>query len=983
MENSMFFRGLQLRKNTRYGVLFCAILLLLTAATMPARAGDAVPVKMGTHADYTRIVFEFPRLVAYHAVKVAKGIEITFDTPLSTVGPTKQPSAIQSFLVSKPDSASLKVLIGLKPGSDFKHYRLMRKIVLDISPPNTKDAPEKQVEKKPVENPVAATPLPQKETAPEKTATATPPPPAEAPAPKAAPVAPVTAEIVPAVEDEEANATKIVLSTVSLTRIAVFQRFSMLWILADGQVSNAFAPIISGPLSGFLGKPKIFKFGEGRAWRYPMPEGSFVNVQKKGLTWSILLLPKQPKKDPSVTVNVDIDHTSRKAKLMTQLPGAGDVITFEDPSAGDTLYVVATDQENARVSVTRHFSDVDILAADMGMVVRPLKDSVRANKLGDYLLITSPQGILATADVIAGVSSNELDDTKENHDEAPLFNFPEWRGGGIKNLYKDKREMMQKISEAKTPEERESRLMELAWLYFANNLGPETLGALGIIEAENEDVSNTPDFIALKGAANALTGHYQDALQYLSNPLIQQHPEVNLWIGYAAAATEQWHKANQAFPKSNRLLIKYPDNIAIPFTLYMAESALRLGHTDTASALLASVSTTSQDFSLQYQSAIGYLKGEAFRQQGDSDGAIREWQPVAQGIDRLYHTKASLALANLLLEQKKISLKEAIDKIDSLRFAWRGDGLEVQILYNLGELKVKNGQYLSGLEDMKFAITLSDTLMDDATPIRDSMSRTFSDLYIGGAAEKIPPLEAISVYNEFTELMPPGQESAAANVHFADYLIRMDLLSKAEKILDTNLKSGNIPDDKIAALGTKLAAIYLLDSKPDAAIATLDGSVRGGTGDKEERTLLRARAQSMLRQPDEAIHTLSESTSADARKLRVDILWHAQKWEEAATALEALAPASSAKLDTDEAQIVLNMAVATKLAGDIKKLEEIKTRYTSTMAITPLASTFGVVTRETGVSALSDRDTILKMAGEVDMFKGFLANYKANVGKGG
>jgi tetratricopeptide (TPR) repeat protein len=982
----MLFQGIALKKTTGRGLLFCALLLFM--AGMPARADEAVPVTVDKQGAVTRIVLGFPKLVGYHAVKSGDEIRMDFNTPLDLQKPSALPPAVTSFTPAKPDATTLNLSIGLRPGEDFKHYRQLRKIVIEISPAAAAAPPPEKMakkEEKKAEKPVVAAPPP----APEKKAEAVPEvkksevkkpevkkedkPVALAPQPAAAPVAPVAAESVPA------EPTKITLSTVSPTRIAVFQRFGSLWIVADGQVSNAFAPEVDGPQVGVLGKPKSFKFGEGRAWRYPMPADSFISVQKKNLAWNIFISPQSAPRPAAAAASVDVDHASGKAKLMAQLPGAGDAIAFEDPYAGDTLYVVATNQENMRVEEARRFVDEEVLPADMGFVLRPLKGGLTVNRLNDYVLVTAPDGIITSSDVVSSVAATDTDDSAEEPEDNLLYDFPAWRQGGMKELYRNVHAMQEKISEAKTPEERQSLLMKLAYLYFANNFGQEALGVLRIIGDENEDMAKTPDFVAIQGAANAMAGHYQEALQYLSDPAIQQHPEVNLWIGYAAAATEQWHKASASFPKSNRILVKYPDNIAIPFTLYMAESALRLGRTDTAIALLGSVSTASEDFSPQYKSAIGYLRGEAFRQKNHIDDAVAAWQPVAKGIDRLYHTKASLALANLMLQQKKVTLKEAIDQVDSLRFAWRGDGLEVQILQNLGALKVQDGQYLSGLEDMKEAATLSDSLLDDATPIRDGIRRVFTDLFVGGQAEKIPPLEAVSLYQEFSSLLPPGQDSATASLHFADYLVRMDLLEKAEKIFEDNLKSGVAPDGQVAPMGAKLAAVYLLDAKPSLALAALDETARGGVDDKqrEERVLLRARAQSQLGRTDDAISTLAAAGSKDAQKLKVDVLWHAKRWAAAAAAIEPMLPPPSAKLDDDGAKLVLNMAVASKLAGNTAALDALKTRYAAAMSATPLASTFGVVTRDGGLSSLADRDTLLKMSGEVDMFKGFLDSYKA------
>src|SRR5690606_24952672 len=151
------------------------------------------------------------------------------------------------------------------------------------------------------------------------------------------------------------------------------------------------------------------------------------------------------------------------------------------------------------------------------------------------------------------------------------------------------------------------------------------------------------------------------------------------------------------------------------------------------------------------------------------------------------------ALANMELAENVIPIKEAIDRIDSLRFAWRGDGLEVQILHNLGQLKVQNGQYLDGLADMRKALTLADSMLGDTDVICADMTRVISDIFIGGQAQNIAPLEAISIHNAYGSLIPPGAEGSAATLNFADFLIRVDLLEKAAQLIDSQLRGGTAP----------------------------------------------------------------------------------------------------------------------------------------------------------------------------------------------
>jgi tetratricopeptide (TPR) repeat protein len=950
----------------------------------PQAFADSVPVTLGAHPGYTRVVFTFPKLVAYKAAQTANGLVLTFDTPMTADIPGKMAGTVAGITATQPDAATLKVLVRTASPAQFKDFRLLRKVVVDVLP---QDKPVAAVATpapvaKPVEEKAAVAPPPAVVPKPAPPVTMPVPVVAKkdiAPPPAAAPVSPVAAEEI-AIPD---TPTKITLSAMEPVKLAVFSRFGTLWIVTDS-TGGGFTPTMDGPLQGMLGAPKFFKFEQGSAWRYTMPPKANIVVKRRDLAWDISIHPHPQGRISPTETYVEFDNASGKGKLMAQLRGAGAVMSFEDPASGDLLYVVPTAQENARVSTPRRLADLEILPAEMGYVLRPLRDDLKVNRVGDYVLAATPGGITATQGAVGSVEAME---DAEDDGTRRIFDFPNWRQGGLKQLNKNRHAIEDALATAKTPEDRQSLLMRLAFLYFANNFGQETLGVLRMIEAENEGNLKNPSYLALKGAASAMAGQYSDAIRYLSDPIIQQHPEVSLWSGYASAASEQWRAANRAFPKTNALLLKYPDNIAIPITLYMAESALRLGQTDSANALLDSVDSASEDFSNQFSAAIRYLRGEAFRQQGDNASAERLWGPVAEGIDRLYHTKASLALTNLQLQEKKITAKDAIDKLDSLRFAWRGDGLEVQILQNLGELKAQSGQFLSGLEDLKYAAGLADTMQDDSGPIRDSIQRILSDLFLGERVQKISPLEAISVYTEFGALLPEGAAKAEASLHFADYLVRMDLLDKAAKIFDDALKTGSVPEDRVSAIGARLAAVDIIDGRPADAIAALDSTERASDTDakrREDRALLRARALSRLQKTEDAIIILSAINSPDAKKLKADILWRAQSWNAAAVAMAGLLPETLPEtLDAETAQIILNMAVARKLGGDAAELDALAQRYGAAMKGSPLASAFNVVTREGGLVTLSDRETILKMAGEVDMFKGFLDTYKSKSEAGG
>lgn len=983
------------------GQFFWLAMMLFALLSTPSQAATPstvsatstiVPVHVSKNSSGSRIIFDFPRLTGYLVKTSDKKVEITFNTPYDLDLPGTRTPLVRGFQTLKQQDGTLKLRIDIPENAFVKHSRHMRKVILEITPsakdtsviaaakpspvkPAIKTPAEKQAPmEKPAPEKVTIAPAPEKPAAPKPKAPATPP---AAPSPavaknEPAPAAPSIAE----------NMTTISLPTISPTRFAVFTRFGTLWVVMDAESAGAFTPSVAGPDAGLIGNAKPLRFNGGTAYRYTLPPGKFIDVKKENLTWNVIIANARLQPPSDNRLEVQFDEESRKAKLMADLKDAGRVIELQDPAIGDTLYVVTTGLPTERIDRDRHFPDVEVIPAALGMVVKPLKDSVRMAQVENFVIVSSEEGIIASPSALGGptlVSTTYGATPLEMGEQPRLFDFPNWRRGGVLRLTENRRLLEAKIAAASTPDERTDLLMQLALLYFSNNFGKETLGVLRMIEQENETMVKNPNFVALRGAASALAGHYRDALRDLSFPAIQQHPEVNLWKGFAAAASEEWQMANRSFPSDNRLLISYPENIAVPFTIYMAESALRLGRTDSAKALLNSLNDMSRDYNPQYQAALAYLRGEAARQEGDPEEALRLWRPVANGLDRLYHAKASLALANLELQMKETPLKDAVDRVDSLRFAWRGDGLEVQILHNLGLLKSQNENYLAGLRDLKRAAELNERLLNDSQYIRDDMSRIFTDVFTGPQTATLNPLNALALYNEFNSLLPYGALGTTAKLNFTDYLIRMDLLEKAEDMLEEQISKNLVPPEKVPDVSKRLAAVYLLDSKPRQALEALQiyASSSLTEDQKNARALLKARAQSQLNMTEDAIATLSALVSDEAKRLRADVLWRAQKWAQAASAIESMLPPTTGKLSEDQARLVLNTAVALKLAKDTTGLRIFKSRWNDSMAATTLGSSFGVVTRSSGSSLLSDRDTLMKIAGEVDMFKDFLDTYKA------
>src|SRR5262249_50806728 len=142
------------------------------------------------------------------------------------------------------------------------------------------------------------------------------------------------------------------------------------------------------------------------------------------------------------------------------------------------------------------------------------------------------------------------------------------------------------------------------------------------------------------------------------------------------------------------------------------------------------------------RSAARFLRGRDRLLAGDLDGALAIWDDVIATGDRRSKAHASLARILALLENGRIERAEAVQPLDGLRFAWRGDEFEYTLLSRLGELQMKEGDFRAALDALhqaatnfpEFAPRGADKVLSDA----------FADLFLGAEAENTPPTRALA-----------------------------------------------------------------------------------------------------------------------------------------------------------------------------------------------------------------------------------------------
>jgi len=119
----------------------------------------------------------------------------------------------------------------------------------------------------------------------------------------------------------------------------------------------------------------------------------------------------------------------------------------------------------------------------------------------------------------------------------------------------------------------------------------------------------------------------------------------------------------------------------------------------------------------------------------------------------------------------------------------------------------------------------------------------------------------------------------------------------------------------------------------------------------------------------------------DINRLKADISWEAGFWDDAAEALDDVILDENISLtrplNDDQAALILQRAVALNLSSDRIALANMRAKYADLMSQTDSARLFDVVTRQRNNTGLSDRETLLSITSEVDLFSDFLEGYRS------
>lgn len=804
-----------------------------------AAPGDPIDIRLGTNRDFSRIEFAGP--IGSRArirqdgqsVIVRVGSTAAPDLSLIRVNPPAGVTSVETRAVQ----GGTEIILALQPGATARHGQADGVAYLNVFPAGPDGAPS------------AATP--------------------------ASDVVPVSLEVTD-------GHLSLAFDWRRQVPAAVFRRGDAVWVVFDGSARLD----LDEPAQG-LGPARSIRWVRGEnftAVRIEAPSSARPSARLEGGRWTVTLGPRVAEPESPITLARD-DDTGPTA-MTAAVPGATRVLWIQDPTIGDRIGVVTAAGPTKGLQSGRRLVDLTLLPTAQGLALTPTAEDLSVIVAGDLVRIGRPSG-LSLSSPLDSLAPGHAAPEGPRAAALPALILSEWSDLGEARFSARYRQLQSAAAhEAQQGDNApvEARL-SLARFLVGSGLHYEAIGVLNALVQADERLSADAEVRGLRGSARAAIGRLSEArADFASGPLVGDRSAA-VWRGYIAARQGEWQQAREAFAEGRTAVDAFPPEWRARFAAAHAEAALHLGDQDAAQALIEYA--LSQDVGPREQLMIRLVQARLFEAKGDHARAMRVFQAVATAPFDDLAVPASLNAARLQLAAGGITPAQAIQRMEPLRWRWRGDAAELEVVRTLGAVYLDQGRYREALEVLRGAGNRMPDLPQSAE-LQADLSNAFRALFLEGAADGLQPIQAVGLFEDFRDLTPPGAEGDDMVRRLARRLVDLDLLDRAAALLEYQVEH-RLDGVAAADVATDAASIRLMNREPQKALENIWSSRTTilPTALQAERRVVEARALLMLGRYDHALEVLGSDSSSDAQAVRADVLWKQESWAEAASLYEA------------------------------------------------------------------------------------------------
>lgn len=754
---------------------------------------------------------------------------------------------------------------------------------------------------------------------------------------------------------------------------AAFERGGFLWIVFDRRLGVLLDGLRaqSSIVAPRIRDVELVAHNDALVMRMDIRTDQSIVVEKDRSDW-LVLLKDTPAKPRFPLVPERQTEGVQGQQVYIPATDLGRKIEIEDPAVGDLIVVLPTELEGRGIPQQYSYASSEVLESAQGIVVVPLSDFVTVERFSEGVTIRSAgNDILSASKLSRGTGIG--DQVAGNFNR--LIDFRAWRIGNAWEYRKNKTRLLYELSLRPATDRNEVR-WKLARYYLAHGRGEEAIGVLNRMLDEDPLLAENSEFLAVRGVANFKAGRLTQAATDLSARGLEAEQDAELWRALVAESQGDYKAALEHYRRGKDVMGTYDDYDRAEIQLAVVRASMAEGNIEQAQRELDLLNGL--DLTNEQLSESVFQRARIAERQGQLDLALSQYEDLSTAPQRWIAARARYARIKHNLRRNDITPEQGIDQLERLRFAWRGDRFEAELLDNLADLYFETKQYALGLETLRQGISY----FPEEAQNRQMMSRSsavFRKLFLDGEADELSPISAISLYYDFRDLTPLGNDGDLMIRRLASRLVSVDLLGRAADLLEYQVRARTEGAAR-AAIAARLAQIYILDEKPDEALQILRATrePRLPQDIEANRRHVESRALIELERYEEAEVVLDGDNSSAAQYLRADAYWGGKQWKKLSSAVKRILGDGWRRNEplTDLQRLnLVRLTIAMTFTEDRAGLIETRRRYGIQMREGDFANAFELLTNDQELSG-RELGAIAGQIASVEKLQSFMRDYR-------
>lgn len=619
--------------------------------------------------------------------------------------------------------------------------------------------------------------------------------------------------------------------------------------------------------------------------------------------------------------------TDNKSSYVIDVPGNGRYFSFQDPRRGDFIHIFANTEFGRKVENAARLTDFTMEESLQGLAITTLVNDLKLTPDNAQIIVSrdTPLDISSTKDRALAI---------DKHRKAFYLDMSKWSIGKSDD-FTHKEILEQNLADA-SPNQRVKAYYDLAQFYLMNNYAAEALGILRLIGDDVPGLIHEAKYVALRAIASYLIGDYEEAYHDLNSPEILPLKDGDLWRGLSINGMERYDEGIKMVMAHKKQLFSLPSSIKIKALIRTAKAALKVEKLEIVEEITAEIDVTKID--IEDKSDFLLISSQLNKAQNRPKEADADFRKIMEGQDPKAKIEARLSELQDKIKAQSISLEDAIDQLEVLRYQWRGNKDELFVLRTLSDLYIKNHDYKNALKILSLAVKYFPK-SPKSPELKKKMASTFLEIF-SDANSSVNPITAIALYDDFSDLNPDGIAGDSVVLKVAEKLNMLEFQAKAMDILKKRFEGAKNFNETLA-----LAYLnsLMVSKNNEESIKLIDGLLKRNISEDTKKQLVYSKIKilSSTKKYPEALALLNNDKSNDSLKIRAAIYWLMGDWKNVADNLILYIQSQKEKPDPS---IILTYVIALHEDKQFTKLPNIGLEYGKFMDGTPYEKYFKVLT---------------------------------------